>query len=73
VKCGARQRLEVDHIIPARHAPHLAYELSNTQTLCSRHHREKTAIEVGIAPLDPERQRWRDLLKQKGLTQCLPV
>ncbi|WLA36178.1 HNH endonuclease [Bradyrhizobium elkanii] len=70
VQCGAVHRLEVDHIKPARHAPQLAYDLTNLQTLCSRCHREKTAIETGIAPFDPRRLEWRDLLKQKDL-KCL--
>lgn len=77
VKCGARGRLEVDHIERVKHRPELAYELTNLQTLCGVCHSRKTAIETGIAPLDPKRQAWRDLLaamakpQQKEL-QCLP-
>lgn len=68
VKCGARGRLEVDHITALRDggAP---YDLTNLQCLCPACHSRKTAIETGITPLDPERQKWRDLLK-KGNTDA---
>lgn len=65
VQCGAHGRLEVDHIKPVRTHPELSFDLTNLQTLCPGCHSRKTAIEVGIAPLDPKRQQWRDLLKQK--------
>lgn len=68
VECGAAGRLEVDHIQPVRTHPELAFELSNLQCLCPRCHARKTAIEVGIAPLDPKRQQWRDLLRKE--MQC---
>lgn len=71
VKCGARGRLEVDHIKPIRSHPELSFTLENLQTFCPQHHAAKTAIEVGFAPLDPERQRWRDLLKRKETPSCL--
>lgn len=71
VKCGARGRLEVDHVKAIRSHPELSFELSNLQTLCPGCHARKTAIEVGFAPLDPERQRWRDLLKRKDTPSCL--
>lgn len=66
VQCGARGRLEVDHILGLRDggAP---YDLTNLQTLCPACHSRKTAIEVGITPLDPERQKWRDLLKKGAM------
>lgn len=38
VMCGSRDRLSVDHIIPRRDAPHLAFELSNLRTLCASCH-----------------------------------
>jgi 5-methylcytosine-specific restriction endonuclease McrA len=63
VQCGARGRLEVDHILPVRTHPLLAYELSNTQTLCVACHSRKTAVEVGLTPLDPARVAWRELVK----------
>lgn len=71
LKCGARSRLEVDHIVPIREAPERAFDLDNLQTLCPVHHGRKTRIEVGIAPLDPKRQQWRDFLNQKELSTCL--
>ncbi len=70
VKCGASGRLEVDHIKSVRKNPELSFDLSNLQSLCSGCHARKTAIEVGIAPLDPKRQAWRDLLKQKVTTNA---
>ena len=63
VQCGARRRLECDHIEPVRDRPDLAYSLSNLQILCGRCHARKTRIEVGHAPLSPKRQQWRDLLR----------
>jgi 5-methylcytosine-specific restriction protein A len=65
IECASHGRLEIDHIKPVRTHPELAFELSNLQTLCPRCHARKTAIETGIAPLDPQRQRWRDLLAQR--------
>lgn len=62
VKCGARGRLEVDHIEPVRTHPELSFELANLQTLCGTCHSQKTIIEIGLRPIDPKRQAWRDLL-----------
>lgn len=61
-ECGARGRLEVHHVKRVKTHPELAYDLANLKTLCPACHSRITAIETGIAPLDPERQRWRDLL-----------
>ena len=72
VDCGARDRLEVHHVERVKDRPELAYELSNLKTLCGRCHARITAIETGIAPLDPERRKWRDLLTKGNLT-CLPA
>lgn len=63
VQCGARGRLEVDHIQPVRTHPDLAYELTNLQTLCTPCHSRKTRIEVGMGKPNPERDKWLDLLK----------
>lgn len=62
VECGTHARLEIDHILPVRDRPDLAYSLSNLQTLCCRCHARKTRIEVGHKPLSPQRQEWRDLV-----------
>lgn len=62
VECGAVGRLEIDHKIAVRKRPDLAFDLSNLQTLCASCHSRKTIAEVGIAPLTPQRQQWRDLL-----------
>jgi 5-methylcytosine-specific restriction enzyme A len=68
VQCGAVGRLEVDHVKPLRTHPELAFDLANLQSLCPACHSRKTAIETGITPLDPERQKWRDLLNPRGKT-----
>lgn len=62
VECGAAGRIEVDHKLPIRTHPELAYDLGNLQCLCPACHARKTRIEVGHAPLSPERQQWRDLV-----------
>ena len=35
----------VDHIKPRRDCPELELDIDNTQSLCERHHNEKTARE----------------------------
>ncbi|CAM3155123.1 HNH endonuclease [Paracoccus nototheniae] len=45
--CGARGRLEIDHIRPVRHAPERAFDPANLQALCSPCHTKKTRIECG--------------------------
>ncbi len=63
VQCPERRRLEVDHIKPVKTHPELSYVLANLQCLCGSCHARKTRIEVGHKPLPPERQKWRDLLR----------
>lgn len=58
--CGARKRLEVDHVLPVRSAPEKAFDPRNLQTLCAPCHTQKTRIECGHKRLDPPRQAWRD-------------
>ncbi|KIQ70761.1 HNH endonuclease [Wenxinia marina] len=41
VLCGARTRLEVDHVKPVRDWPELAWDMGNLQTLCCRCHSRK--------------------------------
>ena len=62
VQCGARGRLEVDHIEPVRTAPDRAFDLSNTQSLFPACHTRKTRIECGHPELPPARRAWRDLV-----------
>ncbi|MEM9763049.1 MAG: HNH endonuclease signature motif containing protein [Pseudomonadota bacterium] len=61
-KCGARGRLEIDHIEPVRLAPEKSFDPKNLQALCPRCHGEKTRTEVNLPQLDPRRQKWRHLL-----------
>jgi 5-methylcytosine-specific restriction endonuclease McrA len=63
VRCGARGRLEVDHVTPARREPERAFDLSAVQTLCRNCHVEKTRREVGHEAA-PARQAWRSLLRR---------
>lgn len=64
VKCGARGRLEVDHIKPVRDRPDLSWDLANLQSLCPTHHARKTRLECGHPDLPPARKAWRDLLSK---------
>jgi 5-methylcytosine-specific restriction enzyme A len=57
--CGARGRLEVDHIQPVRTHPERAFDLGNLQSLCPPCHTRKTRIESGHPPPDPQRAAWR--------------
>mgnify|MGYP006274122807 FL=1 len=62
--CGARGRLEIDHVEPVRTAPHRAYDPHNLQALCPKCHGLKTRQEIGLPKPDPIRAAWRDLLSQ---------
>ena len=64
VKCGARGRLEVDHVRPVRDHPDGAFDMANLQTLCPRHHAQKTRIECGHTPPDPRRAAWREAVAE---------
>ena len=50
---------------PVRDVPERAFDLDNLQTLCGACHGAKTRLECGHAPLPPERQKWRDLLRMQ--------
>ncbi|MGC9420268.1 MAG: HNH endonuclease [Rhodovulum sp.] len=65
VQCGAKGRLEVDHIVPVRDAPERAFDLSNTQCLCPACHARKTRIEIGLGRIDPAREAWKALLQSQ--------
>ena len=60
VQCGARGRLEVDHIKPVRTHPELSFDQGNLQSLCPGCHTKKTRIECGHKPASPERLQWRE-------------
>lgn len=63
VRCGRRNRLEVDHVTPVRDAPERAFEPANLQVLCRTCHSRKTRLEVGAGEPNPEREKWKDLVK----------
>ncbi len=58
-KCGARGRLEVDHVKSVRNNPELAYSPDNLQALCSPCHTKKTRVECGHPPPRADRQGWQ--------------
>lgn len=60
VDCGARKRLEIDHVQPVRTRPDLAFDPANLATRCASCHTKKTRIECGYpAPIrSPERDAW---------------
>jgi 5-methylcytosine-specific restriction endonuclease McrA len=59
VRCGARGRLEVDHVQPVANRPDLSWDVENLQTLCNVCHAYKTQAERGATQLDEEKSRWR--------------
>ncbi|OWJ72518.1 endonuclease [Haematobacter massiliensis] len=63
VCCGARRRLEVDHIKPVRNAPELAFDPANLQALCPSCHTRKTRLECGHKETSPERRAWMKAVK----------
>ncbi len=63
VECGARGRLEVDHVEPVRTHPELSFEVTNLQALCPACHTRKTRIECGHSAPDPKRAAWRNLVQ----------
>lgn len=66
VKCGARGRLEVDHIAPVRTAPERAFDLTNLQCLCGACHARKTRLEIGLGRENPAREAWKSLVHDTG-------
>lgn len=70
--CGERRRLEVDHILPVRTHPHLAFDPANLQALAASCHTKKTRIECGYKPLDPKRQAWREAVADLAADKPTP-
>lgn len=70
--CGARGRLEVDHINPVRTHPELAFELANLQALCAACHSRKTRIECGFKPPSQERLAWCEAVNQLSKKEVKP-
>ncbi|MEM1149843.1 MAG: HNH endonuclease signature motif containing protein [Pseudomonadota bacterium] len=66
--CGARGRLEVDHIKPVRTHPELSYDPGNLQALCPSCHARKTRIECGHPPPREDRQDWRQAVEALSRT-----
>ena len=61
--CGARGRLEVDHIKPVRTHPELSFEPGNLQPLCATCHTRKTRLECGHPPKSDGRKDWAGFVK----------
>lgn len=68
VQCGAHHRLEVDHILPVKTHPELAWDRGNLQVLCARCHSRKTRIEIGLGRPDPKRDAWKSLVRDTHRT-----
>jgi len=62
--CGARRRLEVDHVLAVRTHPQLAWDAANLQLLCARCHSQKTLVEMGRVHPSPARDDWRSAVRQ---------
>ena len=56
-KPDKHKRLDIDHIKPLEHYPHLAFELDNLQTLCVKCHNEK---EKRFSPAQRKKKIWDD-------------
>jgi len=65
VQCGARGRLEVDHIQPTFRRPDLAFDLGNLQALCGSCHSRKTWRDLGRAEVSEGRREWLDLVRRR--------
>ena len=63
VQCNERRGLEVDHVLPVRDRPDLAWSIDNLQCLCGRCHARKTRIEIGLGRPDPAREAWKKLVR----------
>lgn len=59
VDCGARGRLECDHVQPVRLRPDLAFDPDNLAARCPSCHSAKTRVEVGNPAPTYDRQGWR--------------
>jgi 5-methylcytosine-specific restriction enzyme A len=64
VKCGARGRLEIDHIEPVRTHPERAWALDNLQSLCPACHTRKTKIDIGHDRQNEGRSDWQKAVAQ---------
>lgn len=71
--CGARGRLEVDHVKPVRTHPELAYEPRNLQALCPGCHTRKTRIECGHPPPRQDRRDWRQAVESLSRPGKKPI
>ena len=71
LQCGARGRLEVDHIEPVRENPDKSFTLDNLQTLCPSCHSQKTREEMDLPPVDKNRKDWRELLARSPFVLLL--
>ncbi len=75
VICGARGRLDVDHVKPVRTHPELGFDPDNVQSLCTTCHTRKTRIECGHPPplKSPARDAWQDAIRALETDQPSPA
>jgi 5-methylcytosine-specific restriction endonuclease McrA len=73
--CGARKRLEVDHVQAVRNAPDRAFDPGNLQVLCGPCHTKKTRIECGHPePIQsPERDAWAEAVADLAADTATPA
>ena len=64
VQCNERRGLEVDHVLPVRDRPDLAWSIDNLQSLCGRCHARKTRLEIGLGRPNPAREAWKKLVRE---------
>ena len=63
VQCNERRGLEVDHVLPVRDRPDLAWSIDNLQCLCGRCHARKTRLDIGLGRPNPARDAWKSLVR----------
>ena len=63
VQCPERRGLEVDHVLPVRDRPDLAWSIDNLQCLCGRCHARKTRLDIGLGRPNPARDAWKSLVR----------
>lgn len=75
VECSRTGRLEIDHILPVRTHPHLAYEPKNLQSLCISCHTKKTRIECGGKEKSPDRKDWDKVVDEmvRPVSWSIPI
>ena len=72
VQCGARGRLEVDHVKPVRTHPQLAFDLEPAIALRDVS-RAENRNRSGLAPHEPERRAWRKAIEELSHVESVKI